>query len=36
MDCAMAGTNGKGFKSKSSHSTSANCSGVIKLSEKNY
>lgn len=32
--CAIAGTKLNGFKSKSSHNTSANCSGVIRLSEK--
>lgn len=32
--CAIAGTNVNGFKSKSSHSTSANCSGVMRLSVK--
>lgn len=31
---AIAGTNARGFKSRSSQSTSANCSGVIRLSEK--
>lgn len=33
MAWAIAGTNVNGFRSKSSHRTSANCSGVIKLSE---
>lgn len=32
--CAMAGTKVSGFKSKSSHNTSANCSGVMRLSKK--
>ncbi len=30
--CAMAGTNVMGFRSRSSHNTSPNCSGVISVS----
>lgn len=33
IDCAIAGTNDRGGRSKSSHKASANCSGVIKDSK---